>query len=377
MGYTYSGDAVLGVSLNVNTPKPLDIRTVVNDIESLYTIPEETAYQGMTVANINDGNLYMLIDKNKIKEKIGWKASYESIQIITCTQEEYDEWNANTLEGYKPSDSSKPYLRRDVYYYIYENEESSQYYVTAKQIEEWLSERASATELSSLSQSYFQHVEKYNEHVENYDNQIEQFNTKIIEIFDNLNNNYITSDSISSIYATKDQLKETNDKFENYYTSDVISELFVTKESLRGEGDLEGDTFAFVTQEQYNQDKESISESFSTSKLLLSEISITTDATSLLVNGNPVAFKKEIPKIITISNEDYKNLVENSTVDSETYYYTYDDNIVGYVTYNTALETFFTKAEVNNLINTLKKDLIDNYIIPLQNEISALKSSGS
>jgi hypothetical protein len=51
----------------------------------LYSISETSAYQGMTVANINDGNLYMLIDKNKIREKAGWKASYESIQIITCT----------------------------------------------------------------------------------------------------------------------------------------------------------------------------------------------------------------------------------------------------------------------------------------------------
>jgi hypothetical protein len=45
----------------------------------LYNIPEKSAYQGMTVANINDGNLYMLIDKSKIAEKAGWKASYESI----------------------------------------------------------------------------------------------------------------------------------------------------------------------------------------------------------------------------------------------------------------------------------------------------------
>jgi hypothetical protein len=40
MGYTYSGDAVLGVSLNVNTPKPLDIRAVVNSTVDLYSIPE-------------------------------------------------------------------------------------------------------------------------------------------------------------------------------------------------------------------------------------------------------------------------------------------------------------------------------------------------
>jgi hypothetical protein len=39
----------------------------------------------MTVGNAGDGNLYMLVDINKIDEKTGWKASYESLQIITCT----------------------------------------------------------------------------------------------------------------------------------------------------------------------------------------------------------------------------------------------------------------------------------------------------
>jgi len=33
----------------------------------------------------------MLVDKSKINEKAGWKASYESIQIIACTYAEYKE----------------------------------------------------------------------------------------------------------------------------------------------------------------------------------------------------------------------------------------------------------------------------------------------
>jgi hypothetical protein len=43
----------------------------------------------MTVANIADGNIYMLVDKSNINNKSGWRASYESIQIIACTAEEY------------------------------------------------------------------------------------------------------------------------------------------------------------------------------------------------------------------------------------------------------------------------------------------------
>jgi hypothetical protein len=45
----------------------------------------------MTVANASNGNTYMLIDKANIDNSKGWKASYEAIQIITCTQDEYDE----------------------------------------------------------------------------------------------------------------------------------------------------------------------------------------------------------------------------------------------------------------------------------------------
>ena len=79
MGYKYTGDSVLGLSLTIDTPKPLDSRTVVDNLQQLYDIPAATAYQGMTVANIANGNIYMLVDKNKINEKAGWKASYESI----------------------------------------------------------------------------------------------------------------------------------------------------------------------------------------------------------------------------------------------------------------------------------------------------------
>lgn len=107
MAFKYTGDATLGVALTVETPKPLDNRTVVDNLDELYSIPEKYAYQGMTVSNIDNGNIYMLVDKSKIKYKEGWKASYESIQIITCTEAEYKEWSENTTEDFKPIDENK------------------------------------------------------------------------------------------------------------------------------------------------------------------------------------------------------------------------------------------------------------------------------
>jgi hypothetical protein len=77
----------------------------------------------MTVANTADGNIYMLIDKSKINEKSGWKASYESIQIIACSAEEYKTWLDNTDingEMFSPKDESIPFIHSNTYYYIYE-----------------------------------------------------------------------------------------------------------------------------------------------------------------------------------------------------------------------------------------------------------------
>jgi hypothetical protein len=54
---------VLGVSLRVDAPKPLDIRCVVNTVDDLYTLPEKSSYLGMSVSVISEKTIYMLIDK--------------------------------------------------------------------------------------------------------------------------------------------------------------------------------------------------------------------------------------------------------------------------------------------------------------------------
>jgi hypothetical protein len=108
--YKYTGDSIISASFTVQVPKPLDNRTVVNNIQELYSITAAYAYVGMTVANVDNGNIYMLVDKSKIYEKSGWRASYESIQIISCTYQEYKEWQSNTNEIFQPIDESLPYI---------------------------------------------------------------------------------------------------------------------------------------------------------------------------------------------------------------------------------------------------------------------------
>lgn len=63
MGFKYQGDSAIGVSLTVQTPKPLDTRLVVDTRADLYSIPAKYAYNGMPVVCVADGNIYTLIDK--------------------------------------------------------------------------------------------------------------------------------------------------------------------------------------------------------------------------------------------------------------------------------------------------------------------------
>lgn len=138
MGFKYQGDSTIGVSLTVQTPKPLDTRLVVDTRADLYSIPAKYAYNGMPVVCVADGNIYTLIDKNKIGEAVGWKASYEAIQIITCTEQEYKKWQDNTNSDFTPKDDSQTWLHQDTYYYIYEESisDKGQYYVSYTQFED-------------------------------------------------------------------------------------------------------------------------------------------------------------------------------------------------------------------------------------------------
>lgn len=359
------GNIKIDKPLEVQSGVPLDIRTVVRTTEELYKIDPKVAYTGMAVANASNGYIYILMDPTRITEKSGWKASYESIQIITCTQEEYEAMAANTNDDYTYKEEGKPFLYEDTYYYIYENEEKSQYYVTAKQIEEWLKAKASAADVASLSS-------KFSEHIKNYESTADQLDILSQDITDNYN----TAEQIAEVYATKKALQDTDSKFESYSTSEEITktlEDYVTKDSLRG--GLEGeDDFVFVTQNQYNADKEANLEKITTTQLVLTQDEIE-NAISVLdfdlsVNNKPLAYREEVPKIQLVET---KAEFEEMEKDPNTYYYICDDETIGYLTNITAGEQFYTKLQVNNLIAQATQKLIDEYIVPLQQEIAALK----
>lgn len=393
MGFTYTGDATLGVSLTVESPKPLDSRSVVNSIEDLYTIPEKIAYEGMTVSNKANGNIYMLIDKNNIKDKSGWKASYESIQIIACTEDEYKEWSSNTDDNFGPIESDKPFLHQDTYYYIYEDslspETEDQEYLSAawgKQIEEQLKQKALNSTVVSLQQ-------KVDEDISNLETNYLTAQ-KIKEIYFNkeeVSNQFLTKEDASNTYATKQSLTEL---------SDQIAEEYVTKEDLRGDSPETGDDdFIFVTQKKYQEDKDAQAIEFETQKLnsdsvvtssitiqkveekeisqeegepiiqeeVVSQNIITTENNKLLVDNKQIALNEDVPKIVCLPQTEYDDLVEQGETEDDTYYYTYDKEQgadTGYVTPEYLNQSYYTKYQVDQLIKEAIAEVKAN-IFPL------------
>ena len=320
--YKFIGDSILNASFTVQVPKPLDNRTVVANIYELYSIPPAYAYEGMTVANIDNGNIYMLVNKSKIGEKAGWKASYESIQIIACELNEYKEWKANTNELFQPIDPLKEYLHQDTYYYIYEDsldgQEELQEYVRRSDWMELLNEvttnRQQMGQLISAIRAEYTSLEYAN----NTFAPLTMFDTEDPESF------------ISTLIS-------------NYYTKEEADEKFVTIESLQDE-----DSFIFVTSERYRLDKEAYEEykqdiaeqlthfvvtdsDASLNKLVVGQIIsptaggqrlvIDVTAEGLKVGDKRYAFLDDIPNLITVTKAEYEQLVTNDELIDDAYYY--------------------------------------------------------
>ena len=372
MGYLYKGDAVLGASLTVNSKKPLDSRSVVANTQELYTIPKNTAYKGMTVANIANGNLYMLVGdqlnpSNELDPSVPqqWKASYESIQIVTCTQQEYEEWENNT-DNYVAIDADKPYLREDVYYYIFEdsiirdndklpgeegydpNENTffNQAYVSYAQlyaVQQQVSEKATSTEVADLR-------------------------SKLGVLENDLESNYTTSEQLVQNYVTfvnlQDALAEERNQLSNYYTISQTDEKFVTLDWLKG--DVQGDNYVFITNSQYTSDIQDIQSQLDstlkteedgsiknlTVETLTSaqeELNINTE--SLKVNSKNVALVEDVPKIEVLEQQDYESRSLLGTLEDDVYYYTFSEKQDdGVITHDHLTKNYYTKNEVEQKI---------------------------
>lgn len=365
MGYKYTGDAIIGASLTVNAPKPLDSRSVVFKTEDLYSIPKETAYEGMLVANMSNGNTYMLIDKNKISEKSGWHASYESIQIITCTQQQYDAWLSNT-DNFKPiSDTGGflvdgvgdgGYIREDVYYYIYEDSiDSEQFYVKYSDFQQWeetLKKKANESLVTAI-------------------------NDNLKEFKSNVETNYVTKDNLTE--SSQQILDEVS---EQYYDKIESDDKYVSKSDITGES---GDNldYIFVTKTQHNSDLEQIDEKLSTTlkteedgsikdltvhKIESFEENLTIKTKQLYINESLVATESDIPQLVTLEQTEFDRLKENNQLNPDTFYYTYSDQQKdGIITNEILTNGYYSKGQVHKAIY--------NAIKPLMQRIAKLEGA--
>lgn len=383
--YKYIGDSILSASFTVQVPKPLDNRTVVNNLQELYSIPAAYAYVGMTVANIDNGNIYMLVDKSKIYEKSGWRASYESIQIIACTYQEYKEWQLNTDENFQPIDDSKTYIHQDTYYYIYEDslpgEEENQEYVRRSDWSELLNVVSGKASNDGLART-------------------NAIVTGIIE-------NYATKQFVIDGYAPLSMFNlENTESFirTNFFTKDESLETFVKFTDLSGDDPGEGD-YIFVTASRYAQDQEALQQ-YKTDiaeelthflrvgadgelgNVIVSQIkSPVVNNEQLVVNVTPEGFKvgndkfamlSDVPPHVTLTRVEYDELVANDQVDPSTYYHiTGDDEayvlkseLDSYYT-RTAAQSYvvgytYSKAQVDEIISSLvfdsPEDIANTYI---------------
>lgn len=368
--YKYIGDSILNASFTVQVPKPLDNRTVVNNIHELYSIPAAYAYLGMTVANIDNGNIYMLVDKTKINQKAGWKASYESIQIITCSYQEYKEWEQNTNELFQPIDDTKEYLHQDTYYYIYEEslplEDINQEYVKRSDWQELLNQvatKASNNAVIAINQTLAQIVNDY---------ATKQF---VIDGYAPL--------SMFNLNSTESFIRT------NFFTKEESLEKFVKFSDLSGDDPGEGD-FIFVTASRYETDQEALTQykqdlaeelthflrvgdDGELGNVVISQIkSPVVNNEQLVVNVTPEGFKvgddrfamlSEVPPHVTLTKEEYDTLVENDKVDPDTYYHIVGDDDT-YVLQSELQSGYYTKTGVESYVagRTYSKQEVDDII---------------
>lgn len=343
----YTGDSLLGVSFEMQTPKPLDNRLVIDTKKELYEINPNTAYEGMLVTCIADGFTYMLKDKSKINSSDGWKSV--AIQIVSLTKAEFDQRQENTNSDYTPIDDKLPYLDKNVYYYIYEDSmsEVGDFYVTQdqfNQLNELLRLKADTSTLDTFKQ----------------------------ETKDNFN-------SLSTKYVPLSFLDDPGEGtlsaiLASYYTKQEADGKFLTREDFGGGTDL-----SFVKTDQYESDKETINQalakkinsgsdaelnSLKTNTITLNNKQITVQSDGLHFDNKRLAETEEVPDWTCISHQQYLQMLNDGKLKEGKYYLTYGDDIddSGYITMTNLEQKYMSVRNAESIIDTKVRDRINSLV---------------
>lgn len=343
----YTGDSLLGVSFEMQTPKPLDNRLVIDTKKELYEINPNTAYEGMLVTCIADGFTYMLKDKSKINSSDGWKSV--AIQIVSLTKAEFDQRKENTNSDYTPIDDKIPYLDKDVYYYIYEDSmsEVGDFYVTQDQFEQLnklIGSKADTTALNAFKQ-------------------------KTEDNFSSLSTKYVPlsfldgtgEGTLSAILAS-------------YYTKQEADGKFLTREDFGGGTDL-----SFVKTDQYESAMKTINQtlankintgsdaelsSLKTNTIELNNKQIKVQSEGLYFGSKRLAEIEEVPDWICIPHQQYLQMLNDGKLEEDKYYLTYGDDIddSGYITMTNLEQKYMSVRNAESIIDTKVKNKINSLI---------------
>ena len=344
----YTGDSLLGVSFEMQTPKPLDNRLVIDTKKELYEINPNTAYEGMLVTCIADGFTYMLKDKSKINSSDGWKSV--AIQIVSLTKAEFDQRKENTNSDYTPKDDKIPYLDKDVYYYIYEDSmsEVGDFYVTQDQFDQ----------LNKLIGS--------------------KADTQAFKAFKQETNDNFSS--LSTQYVPLSFLDGTGEGtlsaiLASYYTKQEADGKFLTRGDFGGEGtDL-----SFVKTDQYSSDMETINQTLSnkidtgsdaelsslrTNTIELNNKQITVQSDGLHFDNKRLAETEEVPDWTCISHQQYLQMLNDGKLKEGKYYLTYGDDIddSGYITMTNLEQKYMSVRNAESIIDEKVQNKINSLI---------------
>lgn len=397
---------VITDSFEVESGIPLDVRFVVETLEELCALSYKVCYSGMGVIVNSLSSLYILRkpkDGSKLTQEYvsnihNWKCP-EDLVTVALTREEYEK-----LEEVNPN----------VFYYIYEDEFKlthkpreeeygnlddyqnalkdwekqmkvlDQQYLAASwglEIEDKLGKKANQTHINALGNSINDLQEQINLIAGgNSDTSLSNLAGRLSE----------TEASLEFLLGTEgtDEEPSTNGKISDIESSisdlnDTLTSQYVTKESITTEND---DTvYIFVkkadyikdTQDRENALKESIStknvstQTLESESMSLGNLDLTSDGNDLFINTKEVAILSDVPKMKYLTQAEY-NALGPDEIDSDTYYYTTDEEI-----YITKTEFDDKVAQLNTSISTLQKQITDllDTITKLEGRISSLESS--
>ena len=366
-------------SFEVESGIPLDIRFVVQNLDELTSLPVNVCYPGMGVIVNSLSSLYILRnpEDNKLTQEYinnvyNWKCP-EDLVTVALSREEYE-----SLEEVNPN----------VFYYIFEEEvkqtkepkpeefDSTEEY--EKAFQDWINS------LKTLSQEYMS--ASWGVDIENKlskkanQTTVNILNSNITELQnkvdllsggDNENSLKGLSERITNAESELDFLLGVEGTDEEPSSKGKISEIETTISDLDNKvvnnyvsiqsitSDDNETEYIFVKKSEYEENMANRDSSLSkeitteilksnqveTTQITLSGLEITSNDGNLIIDSDEVACIKDVPKIIYLTQEEYDNLEQNNELDSDTYYYTTNEEI------------YITKTEFDQRIENLNSSI--------------------